>query len=105
VLETRRVTIFGIQPDRIEKGRPCTEHAGLPGGNIDQARPVRPRQIYAAGRDLLLLRNFHMAGLDSVDQRPAEHHRDHEGDHRPWPGPVDLTRLSTKSCHQVLTEC
>ena len=36
-LETRGVTIFGIQPDRIVRGRLYMEHVGRPGGNIDQA--------------------------------------------------------------------
>jgi hypothetical protein len=31
------VTIFGIQPDRIVRGRLYMEHVGRPGGNIDQA--------------------------------------------------------------------
>jgi hypothetical protein len=34
---TRGVTIVGIQPDRIVQGRLYIEHAGRPGGKIDQA--------------------------------------------------------------------
>ena len=43
VLETRRVTILGIQPDRIERGRLYTERVGLPGETS-----VRPGE---SGRD------------------------------------------------------